>query len=78
MKEKITIQVSAANKSYIKRRARQTNKTMSQFINDLVTETKKQPAQKTEYDEWIEKTAGSYNTGHADILNDLFKDMKKR
>lgn len=77
MQEKLTILVSAENKKFLKRHARQQNKSMSQFIDDLLSSVKRQTPRQSGKDEWLEKAAGIYNTGHKNILDDLFKDIKR-
>ncbi len=77
MQEKLTILISAENKKFLKRHARQQNKSMSQFIDELIASAKRQAPKKLEKDEWVEQTAGLYRTGSADILHELFKDIKK-
>ncbi len=77
MQEKLTILVSAENKKFLKRHAREHNKSMSQFIDDLLSSAKRLTPKKAAKDEWLEKAAGIYNTGYGDILNELFKDIKR-
>lgn len=77
MQEKLTILISSENKRFLKRHARQHNKSMSKFIDDLIASLKRQAPRERGKDEWLEKSAGIYNTGHKDILNELFKDIKR-
>lgn len=77
MQEKLTILISAEHKKFIKRHAKEQNKSVSKFIDDLLASVKRESNRTAEKDEWLEKAAGIYNTGHKDILNDLFKGIKK-
>lgn len=77
MQEKLTILISSENKKFIKRHARQNNKSMSRFIDDLLSSVKRQAPKKIGKDEWIEKTAGSYRMGTKDVLDELFKGIVK-
>ena len=77
MQEKLTILVSAEHKKFIKRHAKQQNKSVSKFIDDWLASVKREAKRSAEKDEWLDKAAGIYNTGHKDILNDLFKGIKK-
>lgn len=77
MQEKLTILVSAENKKFLKRHAREHNKSMSQFIDDLLSSAKRMSPKKEEKDEWLEKTAGAYRMGARDVLDELFKDIKR-
>ena len=77
MQEKLTILISSENKKFIKRHARKHNKSMSQFIDDLLSSVKRQAPKKESKDEWIEKTSGSYDMGSRDILNELLKGIVK-
>ena len=77
MQEKITILISAEHKKFIKRHARQQNKSISKFIDDLLSSIQREAARTPEKDEWIEKTAGSYSTGKKDVLAELFKGINK-
>jgi uncharacterized protein (DUF1778 family) len=75
MQEKLTILISSENKKFIKRHAHQHNKSMSRFIDDLLSSVKRQAPKKLGKDEWIEKTAGSYSMGSRNALDELFKDI---
>ena len=77
MTEKLTILISAEHKKFIKRHARQQNKSISRFIDDLLSSVQREAAKTAEKDEWLDKTAGSYNTGKKDILGELFKGVNK-
>ncbi len=77
MQEKLTILISAEHKKFIKRHARQQNKSISKFIDDLLSSIQREAAKTPEKDEWLEKVAGSYNTGKKDILTDIFKGIVK-
>ena len=71
MTEKLTILISSEHKKFIKRYARQQNKSISKFIDDLLSSVQRDASRASEKDEWIEKTAGSYATGKKDVLADL-------
>lgn len=77
MQEKLTILVSSENKKFLKKHARQHNKSMSQYIDDLLSSAKRLAPKSSGKDEWLEKTAGSYRMGAGDVLNELFKDIKR-
>jgi|GEM_PF-2052407 hypothetical protein len=77
MTEKLTILISSDHKKFIKRHARQQNKSISRFIDDLLSSVQRDASRASEKDEWIEKTAGSYATGKKDVLSDLFKGIRK-
>jgi len=77
MQEKLTILISAEHKKFIKRHARQQNKSVSRFIDDLLSSIQREAGKTPQKDEWLEKVAGSYNTGKKDILADLFKGIAK-
>lgn len=77
MQEKLTILISAEHKKFIKRHARQQNKSISKFIDDLLSSVQREAAKAPQKDEWLDKTAGSYSTGKKDILADLFKGVTK-
>lgn len=77
MQEKLTILISAEHKKFIKRYARRQNKSVSRFIDDLLSSVKREALQTQDDDEWIDKTAGSYATGKKDILHELFKGIVK-
>lgn len=77
MQEKLTILISSEHKKFIKRHARQQNKSVSKFIDDLLSSIQRDAAKTPKKDEWLEKVAGSYSTGKKDILNDLFKGIVK-
>jgi hypothetical protein len=74
MQEKLTILVSSEHKKFIKRYARKQNKSVSRFIDDMLSTIKRQSSiEATNNNEWIEKTAGAYNTAKKDVLKELFK-----
>jgi hypothetical protein len=75
MQEKLTILISSEHKKFIKQYAKKQNKSVSRFINDLLSSVKRQANFTVSKDEWIEKTAGAYNTGKKDILEELFKGI---
>ena len=77
MQEKLTILISSEHKKFIKRHARRQNKSVSRFIDDLLSSVKREAKQIQAPDEWIDKTAGSYATGKKDILNEIFKGIGK-
>jgi uncharacterized protein (DUF1778 family) len=77
MTEKLTIRISSDHKKFIKRHARQQNKSISRFIDDLLSSVQRDASRASEKDEWIEKTAGSYAAGKKDVLADLFKGTRK-
>jgi uncharacterized protein (DUF1778 family) len=77
MQEKLTILISSEHKKFIKRHARGQNKSVSRFIDDLLSSVKREAKQIQAADEWIDKTAGSYATGKKDILNEIFKGIGK-
>ena len=77
MQEKLTILVSAEHKKFIKRYARKHNKSVSGLIDDMLSTIKRQSSIEATRDEWIEKTAGAYNTGKKDVLKELFKGITK-
>jgi hypothetical protein len=77
MQEKLTILVSSEHKRFIKRYARKQNKSVSRFIDDMLSTIKRQSSIETTNDEWIEKTAGAYNSGKKDVLKDLFKGINR-
>ena len=77
MAEKLTILISSEHKKFIKRHARQQNKSVSKFIDDLLSSIQRETFRVTEKDEWLEKMAGSYHTGKKDVLDDLFKGIVK-
>jgi hypothetical protein len=75
MQEKLTILVSSEHKKFIKRYARKQNKSVSRFIDDMLSTIKRQSSVEAPGDEWIENTAGAYNTGKKDVLKELFKGI---
>ena len=77
MQKRITILISAEHKKFIKQHARRQNKSVSRFIDDLLSSVKREASQTQDDDEWIDETAGSYSTGKKDILNELFKGIRK-
>ncbi|HXB90843.1 MAG TPA: DUF6364 family protein [Puia sp.] len=62
MPEKLTILISSEHKKFIKRHARQQNKSVSRFIDDLLSSIQREASKAPEKDEWLEKVAGSYST----------------
>ncbi|HEX3935736.1 MAG TPA: DUF6364 family protein [Puia sp.] len=77
MQEKLTILISSEHKKFIKRHARQQNKSMSKFIDDLLSSVQREAGRTPTKDEWLEKTAGSYTSGKKDVLTELFKGITK-
>jgi uncharacterized protein (DUF1778 family) len=77
MTEKLTILISAEHKKFIKRHARQQNKSISKFIDDLLSSVQREASKAPEKDEWLDKVAGSYSTGKKDVLAELFKGIAK-
>lgn len=77
MAEKLTIPISAAHKKFIKRHARPQNKSVSIFIDDLLSSIQRESARTPEKDEWLDKVAGSYSTRKKDVLAALFKGIRK-
>ncbi len=77
MQEKLTILISSEHKRFVKRLARQQNKSVSKFIDDLLSSIKRDTYISSEKDSWVEETAGAYETGKKDILRDLFKGIKE-
>lgn len=77
MQEKLTILISPERKRFLKRYARKQNKSVSKFIDDLVASIQREAYQSSENDQWLQETAGSYNTGKKDILSELFKGIGK-
>ena len=77
MQEKLTILVSSEHKKFIKRYARKHNKSISRFIDDLLSTIKRQSSFEEQDDEWINATAGAYDTGKKDVLKELFKGITK-
>ena len=77
MTEKLTILISAEHKKFIKRHARQQNKSISRFIDDLLSTVQRESAKVPEKDEWLDKVAGAYSTGKKDVLAELFKGVVK-
>jgi hypothetical protein len=77
MAEKLTILISSEHKKFIKRHARQQNKSISKFIDDLLSSVQRESSRLPEKDEWLDKVSGSYSTGKKDILADLFKGIVK-
>ncbi len=71
MQEKLTIFVSSDHKKFIKRYARKQNKSVSRFIDDMLSTIKRQSSFEDSNDEWIDKTAGAYNTGKKDVFKDF-------
>jgi hypothetical protein len=78
MQEKLTILISSEHKKFIKHPAKRQNKSVSKFIDNLLASIKRQTFSQVSKDEWIEKTAGAYNTGKKDVLNELFKGIVVR
>ncbi|MGV3530627.1 MAG: DUF6364 family protein [Flavisolibacter sp.] len=77
MQEKLTILISSESKQFIKKHARKQNKSISRFIDDLLASVKREATLNVVEDEWVKKTAGTYNSGKKDLMADLFKDIKK-
>lgn len=77
MSEKLTILISTEHKKFIKRHARKQNKSVSRFIDDLLSSVKRKASLEMEQDEWIKKTAGTYQTGKKDVLVELFKRISR-
>jgi len=77
MQEKLTILISAEHKKFVKRHARKQNKSISKFIDDMLSSVKRQAAFEESEDKWITDTAGAYQTGKKDILKELFKGISR-
>jgi len=77
MQEKLTILISAEHKRFIKRHARKHNKSISKFIDDLLSSIQRESYKVSDTDNWLEETAGSYSTGKKDVLAELFKDIER-
>jgi hypothetical protein len=77
MQEKLTILISAEHKKFVKRHARKQNKSISKFIDDMLSSVKRQAAFEESEDKWITETAGAYQTGKKDILKELFKGISR-
>ena len=77
MAEKLTILITAEHKKFIKRHARLQNKSVSKFIDDMLSSIQRESARTPEKDEWLDKVAGSYSTGKKDVLTALFKGITK-
>jgi len=77
MQEKLTILISAEHKKFVKRHARKQNKSISKFIDDMLSSVKRQAAFEESEDKWITETAGAYQTGKKDILKELFKGIPR-
>ena len=77
MQEKLTILISSEHKKFIKQHAKRQNKSVSKFIDDLLSSVKRQAAHPSPGDEWVEKTAGTYTTGKKDVLKELFKGISR-
>jgi len=75
MQEKLTILISAEHKRFLKRHARNHNKSVSKFIDDLLSSLQREAYQTSDKDQWVEETAGMYKTGKKDVLSDLFKGI---
>ena len=71
MQEEITILISSEHKKFIKRHAKRQHKSVSKFIDDLLSSIKRQASLQDTEDEWADKTAGAYNTGKKDVLKEL-------
>ena len=63
MQEKLTILISAEHTKFIKLHARRQNKSLSRFIDDLLSPVKREAKQAQAADERIDNTARSYATG---------------
>jgi uncharacterized protein (DUF1778 family) len=77
MQEKLTILISAEHKRFIKRHAKKQNKSISKFIDDLLSSIQREAYKKEEKDQWVEETAGSYSSGKKDVLAGLFKGIER-
>jgi hypothetical protein len=77
MQEKLTILISSEHKKFIQRHARRQNKSISKFIDDLLSSVKRQVSESQPEDKWINATAGSYTSGKKDVLKELFKGVVK-
>lgn len=77
MQEKLTILISSEHKKFIQRYARRQNKSISKFIDDLLSSVKRQASASQREDHWIENTAGTYSTGKKDVLKELFKGIHR-
>jgi len=77
MQEKLTILISAEHKKFVKRHERKQNKSISKFIDDMLSSVKRQAAFEESEDKWITETAGAYQTGKKDILKELFKGISR-
>ena len=77
MQEKLTILISSEHKRFIKRHARQQNKSISKFIDDLLSSVQREAYKNEDKDQWVEETAGSYSSGKKDILAELFKGIER-
>lgn len=77
MQEKLTILISAEHKKFVKHYARKQNKSVSKFIDDMLSSVKRQASLEESEDEWISRTAGAYQTAKKDILKELFKGISR-
>ncbi len=78
MQEQLTIMISAEHKRFIKRHARKHNKSISKFIDDLLSSIQRESYKVSDNNDlWLEETAGSYSSGKKDVLAELFKDIKR-
>lgn len=81
MAEKLTVLISNGRKKFIKGYARQRNQSVSRLVDEFFASLEREhlrtPTRKNKKtDKWLEETAGIYNTGHKDILNEIFKGIK--
>jgi hypothetical protein len=72
MMKKHTILTPPEHKIINKRNARQQNKGVPKFLDDLFSSIPGEAVPSPEKDEWLEKVAGSYGTGKKDILTELW------
>ncbi|HXL55528.1 MAG TPA: DUF6364 family protein [Chitinophagaceae bacterium] len=77
MQEKLTILISSEHKKFIKQHAKKQNKSISKFIDDLLSTVKRQTSFEESKDGWMGKTAGAYSTGKKDVLKELFKGIAR-
>ena len=71
MQEKLTILIDPERKKFVKKYARQQNKSISRVIDELLSSVQWEAGQKIEKDEWVLKTAGKFNSGYKNILAGL-------
>lgn len=75
MQEKLTILISSEHKKFIQRHARRQNKSISRFIDDLLSSVKREASASMQEDKWVEGTAGTYSSRKKNVLNELFKGI---